>query len=395
MDLLRKKVVKTQNRFGLLYLTNFIISFHLFFIVYFNSSFLTKEGLTDRSISLIYMLGSALSILGLFVLPKMLRLFGNYSFVLVIIVLQFAAFWTLAFFEHLQITLIAFLAYLLLYPLIILSFDIFLEENITDENTTGSVRGMFLTITNSALIIAPLTAGFLLSGGNGFRDMYLVAGAFLIPLFVIIAWYFRGFGDPKYTQIKYKDVIGEFSKKEGLFNIFTSHFTLRLFFSFMVIYTPLFLYNTIGFTFSEIGILFAIMLLPFALFEIPLGRIADRWLGEKEILIAGLLIAGVSTIFMSFMTTTSFVLWAILLFVTRIGASAIEIMTESHFFKHVDGVDAGTISLFRMLRPLGYIVGPLLGFIFLSFLDIRFIFIIAGLVLLSGIYFAANIKDTK
>ena len=126
MDLLRKELIQTEKHFGLLYVINFIVSFHLFFIVYFNSNFLTEEGLTNRSISLIYMLGSALSILGLFVLPKMLRMFGNYSFVLVLIVLQFAAFWTLAFFEHLQITLVAFLGYLLLYPLILVSFDIFL-----------------------------------------------------------------------------------------------------------------------------------------------------------------------------------------------------------------------------------------------------------------------------
>jgi len=386
MDLLRKDGEKTQNRFGLLYLVNFIISFHLFFIVYFNSNFLTEEGLTDRSISLVYMLGSALSILGLFVLPKILKSFGNYSSVLVLIILQFAAFSTLAFYEHLHITLVAFLGYLILYPLILVSFDIFLERNITDESTTGSIRGVFLTVTNSALIIAPLIAGFLLSGGGGFRNMYFVAGAFLIPLFAIIAWYFKGFSDPQYTQIKYTEVIKEFSTQKGLFNIFASHFSLRLFFSFMVVYTPLFLHNTIGFTFSQIGVLFAIMLLPFALFEIPLGRIADRFLG---------LIAGLSTVLISFMTTTSFIFWAILLFVTRVGASAIEIMTESHFFKHVAEVDAGTISLFRMLRPLGYIVGPMLGFMFLSFLDIRFIFIIPGLILLCGIFFAARIKDTK
>lgn len=394
MNPLRKDVIKTNNSFGLLYVVNFIVSFHIFFVVYYNSNFLTGEGLTEQSVSLVYILGSILSIIGLFVLPHILKLLGSYMSILILIALELTAFWILAFHEHLYVTLIAFIGYLLLYPLILISFDIFLEGVTKDESVTGSVRGIFLTITNSALIVAPLTAGFLLNG-DGFRNMYFIAGAFLIPLFVIVSLYFRGFTDPEYEQIRYRDVIREFSKEDGLSNIFVSHFALRLFFSFMVIYIPLFLHNTIGFSFGDIGMLFAIMLLPFALFEIPLGKIADRWLGEKEILMTGFLIAGFSTILISFSTTTSFVFWATLLFVTRIGASAIEIMTESHFFKHVDGVDADTISLFRILRPLGYIAGPILGFIFLSFLDIRFIFIIPGLILLSGIFFAAHIEDTK
>ena len=331
---------------------------------------------------------------GLFLLPKILKLLGNYSAVLILIALELLAFWTLAFVEQPIITAIAFLGYLLFYPLILVSFDIFLESITKNENDTGSVRGIFLTISNSALIVAPLTAGFLLNG-DGFRNMYLIAGVFLIPLFIIIGRYFRGFNSPAHEQIKFRDTIKEFKKRDNLRNIFISHFTLKLFYSFMVIYTPLFLHNTIGFSFSEIGILFAIMLLPFAIFEIPLGKIADKFIGEKEILIIGFLIAGLSTITISFVTSSSFVFWAILLFITRTGASAIEITTESYFFKHVSGDDVDTISLFRILRPLGYIIGPVLGAIALSFVDIRFVFIIPGFIFLLGIISAYQIKDTK
>ncbi len=394
MDFVKKNTLIVNNRFGLLYVLNFIISFHLFFIIYFNATFLNSEGLSNRSVSIVYIIGSILSIFGLFLLPKLLNIFGNYKTILVLITLELAVFWTLAFVDGFISTLVAFVGYLLIYPLISTSFDIFLEMIIKNEDTTGGIRGIFLTVSNSALIVAPLTAGFLLNG-DGFRNMYFIAGTFLIPLLVIIGWYFRGFNNQSYKQIKYLDTIKEFLQKKDLRNIFISHFTLKLFYSFMVVYTPLFLHNTIGFSFSEIGTLFAIMLLPFAIFEIPLGKIADKWLGEKEILIIGFIIAGLSTISMSFVTTNSFVFWAILLFATRIGASAIEIMTESHFFKYVDGSDVNTISLFRVLRPLGYIIGPALGAIALSFIDIRFVFIIPGLIFLLGIFPAYQIIDTK
>lgn len=394
MYLSRKKATKINNNFGLLYVLNFIVSFHLFFIIYFNSSFLNLEGFSDRSVSLIYITGSILGIFGLFLLPKILKLLGNYSAVLILIVLELLAFLTLAIVEQPTVTIIAFLGYLLFYPLILVSFDIFLEGITKNENDTGGIRGIFLTISNTALIVAPLTAGFLLNG-DGFRNMYLIAGAFLIPLFIIIGWYFRGFSNPVYGQIKFQETIKEFKERDNLRNIFISHFTLKLFYSFMVIYTPLFLHNTVGFSFSEIGTLFAIMLLPFAIFEIPLGKIADKFIGEKEILIAGFLVAGFSTIAISFVTSSSFIFWAILLFITRTGASAIEITTESYFFKHVDGDDADTISLFRILRPLGYIIGPVLGAIALSFVDIQFVFIIPGFIFLLGIISAYQIKDTK
>jgi len=394
MSFIRKDISKTENRLGLLYLINFIVSFHLFFIVYFNSNFLNSEGISDKSISFVYIIGSILSIFGLFLLPKILNRVGNYISVLILIASEFAVFFILAFVENLTATIVAMVTYLLVYPLILVSFDIFLEGSIEDENTTGGIRGIFLTITNSALIIAPLSAGFLLNGGE-FRYMYAVAGSFLIPLFIIIIYNFKKFKDPEYTKLKHKDYINEFKQKKDLSCIFISHLILRLFFSFMVIYTPLFLHNTIGFSFSEIGILFAIMLLPFAIFEIPLGKIADKWLGEKEILIVGLIITGLSTIAISFATSSGFLFWAVLLFLTRTGASAVEITTESYFFKHVDATDAGIITLFRTLNPLGYVAGPILGAITLSFVNIQFVFIVPGLILLAGVIFAYKIKDTK
>tara|TARA_Y100000031_G_scaffold104660_1_gene115116 strand:- start:54 stop:545 length:492 start_codon:yes stop_codon:yes gene_type:complete len=163
----------------------------------------------------------------------------------------------------------------------------------------------------------------------------------------------------------------------------------------MVIYMPIYLNQHIGFSWPEIGIIFTIMLLPFVLFEYPLGRLADTKIGEKEILIIGFIILIFSTAFIPFMNTTSLIPWAILLFITRVGASFAEITTESYFFKHVDGTDTSTISLFRITRPVSYIVGPLIATIGLFFLNIQYIFLILAVVLLFGLYFSFKIKDTK
>ena len=118
------------------------------------------------------------------------------------------------------------------------------------------------------------------------------------------------------------------------------------------------------------------MLLPFIIFEIPVGKIADIHFGEKELLSAGFIITAIFTIIISFISIKSFILWAIILFATRVGASLIEITTESYFFKHVKGDDADIISFFRINSPLAYIAGPIAAIISLQFLPFQYIFLV-------------------
>ena len=63
----------------------------------------------------------------------------------------------------------------------------------------------------------------------------------------------------------------------------------------MVIYTPIYLHEHIGLPWSDIGIIFTIMLLPFVLFEFPAGKLADGKWGEKEPPIIGIILIAVST----------------------------------------------------------------------------------------------------
>jgi MFS family permease len=87
----------------------------------------------------------------------------------------------------------------------------------------------------------------------------------------------------------------------------------------MTVYCPIYLHTTIGLSWSEIGVIITVMLLPFVLIELPLGRLADKKYGEKEIMIIGFLILGLSTMGLAFITSTNVWVWAIALLVTRIG----------------------------------------------------------------------------
>jgi len=95
------------------------------------------------------------------------------------------------------------------------------------------------------------------------------------------------------------------------------------------------------------------------------------------------------------MGSASMLMWMALMFVSRFGASLVEVTTESYFFKQVKGHDSNLISLFRLTRPLGNLVGAIVGSLCLLFLPFEFMFIILGLIMASGAFITLRITDTK
>ena len=88
-------------------------------------------------------------------------------------------------------------------------------------------------------------------------------------------------------------------------------------------------------------------------------------------------------------------LLALILFGTRIGASCVEVLTESYFFKKVDKSEAGEMSIFRNTYPVAYIVAPIIAGGILQFFPVQYLFLILGIIMLSGIFFIIPIQDTK
>ena len=163
----------------------------------------------------------------------------------------------------------------------------------------------------------------------------------------------------------------------------------------MVLYTPIYLHQQFGFSWQVLGIVFTVMLLPFVILQMPAGSLADKYLGEKEIMATGLLIMMIFTGLIFFLRSPSIYVWTAVLFMTRVGASLVEVMQESYFFKHVDSEDMDLISLFRDLRPAGWLLGSLVSVAILQFLPVQFIFLFLAVVLLLALRPVLVLQDTK
>jgi MFS family permease len=379
-----------------IYIVTLILVFHAFLVAYINSSYL-GQFVGAENVGLIYTIGSALSVLIFLFVSRVLRKVGNLKLSLGLLLLNFVAVAGMAFAEELRFAVPLFLIHLVLVPLIIFNIDVFMEEHIgNNETVTGSKRGLLLTLTALVGAVSPLISSLLVDDVTGsFTYAYLVSAASLIPIIIILLFFFRDFSDPEYKEIDLFLAIRTFWKNSNIRYVLLAHFSLQMFFMMMVVYTPLYLTGTIGLSWTEFGIIMFFAQLAYVLFEYPVGLMADRYIGEKEMMGFGFLIIIISTSWMSFVTTTSVLIWAIIMFTTRVGASLVEATTESYFFKQTKSSDAQVISFFRLTRPLAYVVGALIASFAFLYLPFHFIFIVFALLMVPPLFFTLNIKDTK
>lgn len=397
MEYILRRVHKA-GIFGWLYVMTLLHAFHFFAIHFVNSSFLESLLHSHTDVGLLFSASSALTVVVLASTVIFLTKIGNYYTALFATSINVFASLGLAFVTDIGWIFVFFVTQTIMIPVTLFCFDVFLETYTKDENSTGSVRGFFLLMSMTASLFSPVISGWLIGDELLYRHAYLIGAVYLLPTLAILIYKFRFFVDPVYELLSVSDMIRALKNNRDIFHISAAQFFLRFYFSWMVVYMPIFLNQVIGFSWVEIGFILFLMIIPYIIIEYPAGIIADKYLGEKELLIAGYIITGCSTIAIFFVNSTSLLVWGALLFVTRIGCAFIEGMTETYFFKKIDGDDASILSIFRMLRPLAYTVGPLSAGILLYFLgdnSLLYLWPILGTFMLLGIFHAVSLNDTR
>jgi len=162
----------------------------------------------------------------------------------------------------------------------------------------------------------------------------------------------------------------------------------------MVFYSSLYLIN-LGIPLENFGIIFTLMLIPFVLIQLPAGFLADKKGGEKELIILAVLILSSSVLPIYFLNTKSIIIWASILFITRIGAALLEILSDTYFYKKVDGRDVDIIDFYRTANPLSHIFAFSICALLLRFFPLKSVFVLLFLILLTGLYPAFLLNNNK
>ncbi|MEY2640806.1 MAG: hypothetical protein RL150_199 [Candidatus Parcubacteria bacterium] len=377
---------------NIVYLLTFLFTLHVTPATYIESSFL-GQFVSTHVLGFIFSLASVVSIFAFIYVRPALRRFGNYKTFTFVILVELLTLLAMAFSTTGWMVLTAFIIGHTMRNLAFFHLDIFLEELSSDKDT-GSIRGIYLTVMNISFIIGPIIGGMLLTNGDYWK-VFMLSIILLAPVLYIMHLYLTNFRDPDYKDLKLTYTAKRVLRSTNLYSIFAINSLLRLFYAWMTIYTPLYLITHAGFSISQTMLIIGLALIAFVLLQGPLGYLADKVTGEKEFLIAGFLILGFATAFLSFLDSRSFWIWVIALFMTRVGASMVEVMAESYFFKKIDSEDLNVIGFFRMLRPFVYTLAPLLASLLLFIVHIKYLFLLLGIIMLYGVKYSLALKDTR
>ena len=373
------------------YAANLFFSLHYAAILYVNSSLL--EGFFNLSIvSLLYVAGALGNVALFFAAPKLISRFGNRAIFIVFLIFEGIATAGLALSHTALPVAFFFLIYEAVAIMTYYCLDIFLEAASTNS-VTGNVRGIDLTLANTAIVFGPLMVAIYASDGNYFL-LYAAATLLLIPLFYLAFFSFKTYRDSSTLPVSHVLPFRAWNETRNIRGITLARFSLEFFYALMAIYVPIYLHLVLKFNWEQIGIMFTIMLLPFVFLQLPAGYFADKKYGEKEMLALGFFATGVSLLFMPFIGPT-FVWWTVALFASRIGAALIEVMTDTYFFKQVNQRDTGMISIYRLMRPVAVVIAAVIGGLTIMLSSYIGIFFVLMLATLWGMWQGLKIIDTK
>ncbi|MFZ4500332.1 MAG: MFS transporter [Minisyncoccia bacterium] len=381
-----------MKKLRIVFLASFFFALHMALVAYVHSSMLGAH-VSANTVSVLFATASALSILLTLSAPRLMRKFGTVRVALGVILLSATLLWVLGTVQSEYLLLGAFVVYFALNACILYALDIFIEHY-SANTATGNIRGLMLTIMNIGWVSMPVLVG-MISTRYGFSAVYLISAVAISVCGIIIAISQRKFVARPQSAPNLVAAFAHIRKTPALRRVISLNFLLQFFFSWMALYVPLYLIQVLGFSWSTVGAIFSFMLLPFIIFPYPMGRLADKYLGEKELMITSLVVIAVAIALFAFVNTPSAIAVAVILFSTRIGASTLEIMNDSYFFKQVTDTDGDVISFYRIMQPFAYVIGPMTGAVLLLFFSYTGLFmLLAGLLLLGALY-AFRIVDTR
>lgn len=380
---------------AVLSLGNFFSAAYFFLIIFILAPYLATL-LPAAVVGLAIALGAIVTLVIFPFLPGLVRRFGPQKISIALALIEIMLLLGLATGPGALLAVIFSAFAMALAPFSAYQLDLMLEAVVTDEGSAGRIRTLFLSFAGIALVLAPLVAGLLLGETNRYWLVFLAAALVLVPFVFIMARHDLPLpAPPKRTNLR--DACLCVLADRDLRAVMLGYLTLQLFFHLAPLYIPLYLHIELGIPWSELGWMFAVMLIPFVVLEYPAGWLADTNLGDKRILAAGFVITGISFAALGLVTisTPLFAILAVLV-LSRVGAALVEAMTEGHFFRRVSSEDANTVSLFRMLRPTGALLAPIVGGLLLAVADYSALFAITGLIiLLFGLVSARGIRDSR
>lgn len=370
---------------------SFLLGFSQSLLVYVESSYF-KLSLGSENVSVFYFLAYTVALLGLLNMHKIIRRLGKSTAFFLFFFLQICAMAVLTMIPPSILGIFLLMVNIITAYLMYVILDIIMESY-SEDKKSGRIRGLHLMIISAGFMLGPILSTRIL-------ERYDYSGLFTLSMIISMAIFIVGLiglrgGNNKFNgNITVRDLVKKIFVNKNLMRIYWVSFVLEFFYALMTVYTPLYLLD-LGMTWGQIGVIFTIMLIPFILINYPVGIIADKKLGEKEMIIFALFVMAFATMSIFFVTSTSVIVWGFVLLLTRVGAAMIETLRDSYFYKRIDGDDMDIISFFRTSRSVAYIAATAVSAMLLVIFPVKAMFLFLALVILLALYPAFTLVDNK
>ena len=376
------------------YMLTFLFALHYAIPVYATSSYL-HTFFNSSIVSAVYMIGSIVALIASIQVARYIKKIHTYQFTFGVALAEIVVLILFGHTKNIYILPIFFIIHFVLQVLLNICLNVFIQ-NFTLHAKVGSVRGLFLAVFNIGILISPFIGGMILKFSS-FTTLYTVSACMLIPYLFFLHKYLNHMKEPAYHQIDLFAATKKVFNNKNLRAAFIGELVVQSFYAVMIIYSPIYL-TAIGIPLTTyLTIILPLALIPLVLLPYELGHLADTKLGEKELLIIGLLILTVTTFLFVIITSVDVRIWVLVLLASRIGASFVETMSFSYYFKKVEVEDPSLTALFINTQGIATLLVGTTGVIIAPFLGDRpqLMFIILGCAILWSISYVLPMKDTR
>lgn len=386
--ILRNKLLLVTYMLTILYALHYAIPLYAtssYLHIYFSASI----------VSAIYVFSSIAALLASLFLARSIKQFHTYPFIFTIVICEIFILYFFGSTSNQYLLPLFFIVHFVLQTLIWVCLNIYIES-FSKHVGVGSIRGVFLTIFNLGILISPLIGGTILSQ-TSFKVLYAVSALTLLPFLFYLHKYLKHIKEPAYHEVNIFPAIKALMRNRNLRGAFIAQLMVNCFYAVMVIYSPLYL-TSLGVPLTTyLSIILPLALIPLVLLPYELGFLADKKYGEKEMLIIGLLILVVTTFTCVLVESSDPRIWVAILFISRIGASFVETMAFSYYFKKIGPEDASLTALFSNAHGIATILVGSIGILVAPFLTDRpqLMFIILGCAILWSISSILPMRDTR
>lgn len=363
------------------YLATLFYAFHYALPLYSESSYL-ESIIPLEWVGIIYSVAALISLALTLKISSFLNRWSNRGVLITTAILEGVSLLVLAYSTSLPLSIIFFIIHTVLLGAMYIGLNV-LVESVSTKEDTGKIRGVYLTILNLGILTGPFFAAQLV--GSGFALLFISSALCIVPMIYILYKYLDHLHEPRYVAPDLFESLGRLKRFKDVRRIVFVQYILELFWIIMIVYGPLYLIqNNILDLKTYLGLVVPIILIPFILVPYPLGRLADRRLGEKELLVFGILLMILGTAIFALLSVPLLLAYVFALFIARLGASMVEEMSSSYFYKQIDHTQADLISIFTNTRNIALISGPLIGSITLSLFSLQIVFfVLVGILVLS------------